>query len=163
MNFELTEDQLAFQQAARDFAAGELAPNAADWDENKTFPVEVLKAAGEWGFMGIYCPEETGGMGLSRSDTSIIMEELARGCTSTVALISIHNMATWMLCRWGGDTLRESWTEALTSGQKLASYCLTEPGAGSDAASLKTKAERDGGVYQQADQQEDDTPQSPAV
>lgn len=147
MNFDLNEEQLAFQQAARDFSNGELLPHAAHWDENKIFPVDTIKAAGELGFMGIYCPEECGGLGLSRVDTTIVMEELARGCTSTTAFISIHNMATWMLCSWGSESVRSEWAEALTSGQKLASYCLTEPNAGSDAGSLRTSAQRDGDSY----------------
>ncbi|MEH6607184.1 MAG: acyl-CoA dehydrogenase family protein [Pseudomonadales bacterium] len=147
MNFDLNEDQLAFQDAARSFAAGELTPQAAHWDENKIFPVEVFKAAGELGFMGMYSPEQDGGMALSRLDTAIILEELAAGCTSTAAFMSIHNMATWMLCSWGTESLRAEWAEQLTAGQKLASYCLTEAGAGSDAGSLRTSARRDGDDY----------------
>ncbi|MEH6549071.1 MAG: acyl-CoA dehydrogenase family protein [Pseudomonadales bacterium] len=147
MNFDLNEDQLAFQDAARSFAAGELTPQAAHWDENKIFPVEVFKAAGELGFMGMYSPEQDGGMALSRLDTAIILEELAAGCTSTAAFMSIHNMATWMLCSWGTESLRAEWAEPLTAGQKLASYCLTEAGAGSDAGSLRTSARRDGDDY----------------
>lgn len=147
MNFDLTEEQLAFSQAAKDFAAGELAPNAAEWDEKKIFPVDVIKASGELGFCGMYSPEENGGMALSRLDTSLILEELSQGCTSTAAFISIHNMATWMLCTWGTDEIKAEWAEQLTSGQKLASYCLTEPGAGSDAASLTTSARLEGDKY----------------
>jgi alkylation response protein AidB-like acyl-CoA dehydrogenase len=147
MDFNLSEDQLAFQQAARDFARGELEPKAELWDAEKIFPVEVIKAAGELGFCGIYSPEKWGGLGLSRLDTVIIMEELARGCTSTAAFISIHNMATWMVCNWGTDALCEQWAAQLTSGQQLASYCLTEPNAGSDAGSLRTTAKKQGDEY----------------
>lgn len=147
MDFQLNEDQLAFQQAARDFARGEMAPHAAEWDEEKIFPVDVMRKAGELGFCGMYCPEENGGMALSRLDTSIILEELSSACTSTAAFISIHNMATWMLCTWGEQALKDEWAASLTSGEKLASYCLTEPNAGSDAGSLRTTAKRDGDFY----------------
>lgn len=147
MDFELNEEQQAFQEAARNFAQGEMAPHAAKWDEEKIFPVEVIQAAGELGFCGIYSPEKWGGLGMSRLDTTIILEELAGGCTSTAAFISIHNMAAWMVCKWGNKALCEEWGESLTSGQKLASYCLTEPNAGSDAASLRTSAKKDGDDY----------------
>ena len=147
MDFNLNSEQLAFQSAARDFSEGELAPNAAKWDAEKIFPVSKIKAAGELGFCGMYAPEEWGGLGLSRLDATLILEELARGCTSTAAFISIQNMATWMLCKWGTEALCEAWANELTSGQKLASYCLTEPNAGSDAASLRTRAKLDGDHY----------------
>lgn len=147
MNFDLTEDQLALQDAARSFANGELAPHAAEWDENKIFPRDVIAASGELGFCGLYSPEEYGGINLSRLDSAIILEELAAGCTSTTAYISIHNMATWMICNWGTDTLKDEWAAQLTSGQKLGSYCLTESSAGSDAASLRTTARLEGDYY----------------
>ncbi len=147
MNFNLNEEQLAFQEAARAFAQGEMAPHAAEWDEKKIFPTDVIAKAGELGFCGMYCPEEAGGMGLSRLDTAIILEELAAGCTSTAAFISIHNMASWMIATWGTDAVKNQWCESLTVGQKLASYCLTEPGAGSDAGSLRTTAKKDGDSY----------------
>jgi len=147
MDFNLTSEQLAFQSAARNFSEGELAPYAAKWDAEKIFPVSKIKAAGELGFCGMYAPEECGGLGLSRLDATLILEELARGCTSTAAFISIQNMATWMLCKWGSEALCEEWANELTSGQKLASYCLTEPNAGSDAASLRTRAKLDGDHY----------------
>ena len=147
MDFSLNEEQAAFQEAARAFAEGEMAPNAAEWDERKIFPVDVLRAAGEMGFCGMYCPEEHGGMGLSRLDSAIILEELAAGCTSTAAFISIHNMASWMVCTWGSDAVKEKWCAELTAGLKLGSYCLTEPGAGSDAGSLRTTAVLDGDEY----------------
>ena len=147
MDFSLSEEQLAFQEAARAFSEGELAPYAAEWDENKIFPVEVFKAAGALGFMSMYCPEEFGGMGLSRLDAVIILEELAAGCTSTAAFVSIHNMATWMITSWGQEPVKTQWCGDLTTGQKLASYCLTETGAGSDAGSLRTTAKKDGDQY----------------
>ena len=147
MDFNLSEEQLAFQQAARAFARGEMAPLAAEWDEKKIFPTDVIAKAGELGFCGIYCPEEAGGMGLSRLDTAIILEELAAGCTSTAAFISIHNMASWMVASWGTAAIKQHWCGPLTEGTKLASYCLTEPGAGSDAGSLRSTAKRDGDHY----------------
>ncbi|MCC5812762.1 MAG: acyl-CoA dehydrogenase family protein [Ectothiorhodospiraceae bacterium] len=147
MDFELNEDQVAFQDLARDFAARELAPNAARWDAECIFPVDTLRMAGELGFCGVYSPEDVGGLGLSRLDATIIFEALAAGCTSTTAYITIHNMATWMVTTFGQKALREDWGPQLTSGQKLSSYCLTEPGAGSDAGSLKTRAEKDGDGY----------------
>jgi alkylation response protein AidB-like acyl-CoA dehydrogenase len=147
MDFNLSEDQLAFQEAARAFARGEMAPHAAHWDEEKIFPREIFSKGGELGFCGIYCPEEDGGMGLSRLDTSIILEELASACTSTAAFFSIHNMVAWMVCSWGTPALKKTWAAALTSGEKLGSYCLTEPNAGSDAGSLRTTARRDGDHY----------------
>lgn len=147
MDFSLTEEQAAFQDAARDFARERLAPNAAGWDAEQIFPKDVIAEAGEMGFCGIYCAEDIGGLGLSRLDASIIFEALAGGCTSTTAFITIHNMATWMISGWGGDALRQEWGPALTSGRKLASYALTEPNAGSDAAALRTSARRDGEHY----------------
>ncbi len=147
MDFNLSEEQLAFQEAARDFSQGELAPYAGKWDEEKIFPRETLAAAGALGFCGMYSPVECGGLGLSRLDSSIILEELASGCTSTSAFISIHNMATWMLCSWGTEPIKSEWAEALSSGQKLSSYCLTEAGAGSDAANMRTTAKYEDGSY----------------
>ncbi|WP_439134527.1 acyl-CoA dehydrogenase family protein [Pseudomaricurvus sp.] len=147
MDFNLNEEQQAFQEAARAFAQGEMAPMASEWDEKKIFPKDVIAKAGEMGFCGMYCPEDAGGMGLSRLDTAIILEELAAGCTSTAAFISIHNMATWMLASWATDEVKSEWCADLTSGQKLASYCLTEPGAGSDAGSLRTTAKKEGDEY----------------
>ncbi len=147
MNFDLSEDQRAFQQAARHFAAAEIAPSAAQWDAECIFPIDMIKKAGDLGFCGIYTPEDAGGMGLSRLDASIIFEELAYACPSTAAYISIHNMACWMVASWGSATIRKQWCSLLASGQKLASYCLTEPNAGSDAASLTTRAEFINGQY----------------
>ena len=147
MDFNLTEDQLAFREAARNFAEKSMAPHAAKWDDEHIFPVDTLKEAGEMGFMGIYTPEALGGMGLSRLDTSVIVEELAAACPSTAAFITIHNMATWMVASFASDDLKQDIVPKLASGEWLASYCLTEPGAGSDAASLRTKAVRDGDSY----------------
>jgi alkylation response protein AidB-like acyl-CoA dehydrogenase len=141
MDFELTQEQLAFQQSARDFAAGELAPHAAKWDAESIFPADALRHAGELGFCGVYSPEDCGGLGLSRLDAAIIFEELAAADPSTTAYLTIHNMATWMLCTWGTPAVRERWGPLLTSGRRFASYCLTEASAGSDAAGLKTRAE----------------------
>ncbi|AVO42595.1 acyl-CoA dehydrogenase family protein [Simplicispira suum] len=142
MDFELNEDQRAFAQTARDFAVAELAPHAAEWDAQAIFPKETIAKAGELGFCGLYAPESIGGLALPRLDATLVFEEMAAFDPSTTAFITIHNMATWMLGTWGTEAVRERWGEPLTSGQKLASYCLTEPGAGSDAASLKTRADR---------------------
>ena len=147
MDFNLNEDQQAFADVAAQFARQALAPHAAQWDKDHTFPVDTLRQAGELGFCGLYTPEEDGGLGLSRLDASIIFEQLAMGCTATTAMLTIHNMATWMLASYGQASVKEAWLSDLVSGNKLASYCLTEPGAGSDAASLITKAERQGEQY----------------
>ena len=147
MNFDLTDDQLAFEETARQFAQQELAPNAAMWDREHHFPGDAIKKAGELGFCGLYAPESAGGLGLSRLDSSIIFEQLSMGCTTTTAMLTIHNMATWMIATWGSDDVKDAWCEQLVTGNKLASYCLTEPGAGSDAASLKTKATKENGGY----------------
>ncbi|RAR58977.1 hypothetical protein BCL93_1106 [Onishia taeanensis] len=147
MDFALTEDQYALQQAAADFCRAELADHAADWDARSHFPVDVIKRAGEAGFLGIYIDEERGGLGLSRLEASLIFEQLAQGCISTTAYLTIHNMASWMIANWGSEALRKTWLERLISGELLASYCLTEPGAGSDAANLRSKAVREGDEY----------------
>lgn len=147
MDFELNEDQIAFSDMARAFAQNEMEPHAAEWDQQQIFPVDVLQKAGELGFCGLYSPEDVGGLGLGRLDSSIIFEQLAMGCTSTTAFITIHNMATWMIADFGNEETRQHWCPDLTAGQKLASYCLTEPNAGSDAASLKTTAHKDGDEY----------------
>ncbi len=140
MNFNLTDDQLAFQEVARSFAQKELAPHAAEWDAKKIFPKNVIRKAAEAGFCGVYVNEDVGGLGLSRLDAAIIFEELAAGCPSTAAYISIHNMVTWMIDEFGSSELRETFCPDLASGQTFGSYCLTEPGSGSDAASLQTTA-----------------------
>ena len=143
----LSDEQLAFRDAARDFALSELAPHAARWDAEAAFPREAIAKAGELGFCGLYVDESAGGSGLTRLDAAIVFEELAAIDPSTAAFISIHNMATWMLTAHARPELRAAWGPALAGGVKLASYCLTEPGAGSDAASLKTRAVRDGDDY----------------
>ncbi len=147
MDYQLNEDQRAFQTTARKFSEQALAPFAKTWDAQSLFPKETFKAAGKLGFMAMYVPEAQGGMGLTRLDSTLIMEELAAGCTSTAAFISIHNMAFNMLARYAQPPVLERWCEPLASGEQLASYCLTEPGAGSDAASLATKAERHNNHY----------------
>ncbi|MCF4009352.1 acyl-CoA dehydrogenase family protein [Rheinheimera sp. UJ63] len=147
MNFNLTEDQQAFVDVAKQFAEQELAPHAAQWDRDHFFPKAVIQKAGELGFCSLYTAEEDGGMGLSRLDSSIIFEQLAMGCTATTAMLTIHNMATWMIATWGTATAKSEWVESLVTGQKLASYCLTEPGSGSDAAGLRTSAKKDADHY----------------
>lgn len=141
---ELTEDQLAFQETARAFAMDRMAPFAREWDEDAIFPVETLREAAALGFGGIYVRDDVGGAGLGRLDAAVIFEELAQGCTSTAAYLSIHNMAAWMIDTYGHDALRRRYLPGLTAMDLFASYCLTEPGAGSDAASLKTRAVKDG-------------------
>lgn len=147
MEFELTDEQAAYQDLARQFSERELAPFAAQWDEREEFPKEVLAKAGKLGFCSLYAPKAAGGLGLSRLDASIIFEELARGCTSTAAFLTIHNMALWMTASFGAAPAREQFCPGMVSGEKLASYCLTEPGAGSDAAALKTSARKVEGGY----------------
>jgi hypothetical protein len=147
MNFELTEDQRAVEDMARRFAAEKLAPNAAEWDATEHFPVNVMREAAALGFASIYVKSDVGGSEMSRLDAAIIMEELSAGCTSTAAFISIHNMASWMIDRFGNDEQRKRFLPKLVTMEKIASYCLTEPGSGSDAASLKTKAVKDGDHY----------------
>ncbi len=147
MNFELSEDQRAFQQTAREFAANELAPHAAEWDAQAHFPREVIAQAGELGFCGLYASPDYGGLGLTRLDATVVFEEMAAADPSTTAFVTIHNMATWMVTSFARPEVAAHWGPPLTSGQKLASYCLTEPGAGSDAASLKTTARLDGDHY----------------
>ncbi len=147
MNFNLSEEQEAFQKTAQTFAENELAPHAARWDQEQIFPVDVIKKTAELGFCGLYTEPAFGGIGLSRLDSSLIFEQLAIGCTSTSAYLTIHNMVTWMITRFGNSALSDHWGPKLTSGEMLASYCLTEPGAGSDAASLTTRAEKQGDYY----------------
>jgi alkylation response protein AidB-like acyl-CoA dehydrogenase len=147
MNFELNEDQVAFAQTAKQFAETEMAPFAAQWDKEHHFPVDVIKKAGELGFCSLYTPEDAGGLGLSRLDSSIIFEQLAMGCTTTTAMLTIHNMATWMVAKWGTEQVKSQWMDKLVAGECIASYCLTEPGAGSDAGSLLTSAKLSEGKY----------------
>lgn len=147
MDFALNDDQLAIQEMARNFAADELAPFAAEWDEKKHFPVDVIRKAASLGLAGIYTREDVGGSGLGRLDAALIFEALSAGCTSTAAYISIHNMCTWMIDRFASEELRKKYCPRLTSMELLSSYCLTEPGSGSDAAALETRAVRDGDHY----------------
>ena len=147
MDFELTEEQHAFADTAREFAAKELAPHAAQWDREAIFPREAIGRAGDLGFCGLYAPERIGGLALPRLDATLVFEQMAAVDPSTTAFITIHNMATWMLGSWGRPAVCERWGADLTSGRKLASYCLTEPGAGSDAGALKTRADLEGAEY----------------
>ncbi len=145
--FDLTEDQLAIQDMARKFTADQITPHAAQWDEECHYPVEVWKAAGELGFGGIYVSEDGGGIGLGRLESALIMEAMAYGCPATSAFISIHNMSAWMIDAFGDQGVKDRFLPDLVSMEKIASYCLTEPGSGSDAAALKTSAKRDGDHY----------------
>ncbi|EGA63748.1 acyl-CoA dehydrogenase family protein [Vibrio brasiliensis] len=140
MDFELNDDQKAFADMASQFARDKLMPMAAEWDEQQTFPKQILAEAGELGFLSLYTPEQAGGLALSRLDASLIFEQLAMGCTSTTAFMTIHNMVTWMVGSFGTQAAIESYCPKLISGEWLGSYCLTEPNAGSDAAALTTSA-----------------------
>jgi alkylation response protein AidB-like acyl-CoA dehydrogenase len=142
--FSLTDDQLAIQEMAQRFTADEITPHAAKWDEEHVFPRETIRKAAELGFGSIYVSEESGGIGLGRLEAALIMEAMAYGCPSTSAFISIHNMASWMIDRFGAQPVKGKYLPGLIGMEKLASYCLTEPSSGSDAAALKTKAVRDG-------------------
>jgi alkylation response protein AidB-like acyl-CoA dehydrogenase len=147
MDFELSEEQRAIRETAHAFARDEMMPHAREWDEGAIFPVDTLRKAAALGFGGIYVKEVVGGSALTRLDSTIIFEELAQGCTSTAAYISIHNMAAWMIDAFGGEAQRRKFLPKLCTMEHFASYCLTEPDAGSDAASLKTRATRDGDHY----------------
>ena len=144
MDFDLNSDQNNYRDLAKSFSDKALKPYAAEWDKEAFFPKETLKKAGELGFLSLYVDTNLGGMGLGRLDASIVFEQLAQGCTSTTAFMTIHNMAIWMVSKFASEELKTEWFPQLSSGEKLASYCLTEPGAGSDAASLRTIAKRDG-------------------
>jgi alkylation response protein AidB-like acyl-CoA dehydrogenase len=145
--FSLTEDQIAIQDMARRFTAEAITPHAAAWDEEHLFPRDTIRAAAELGFGAIYVSEAAGGIGLSRLDAALIIEALAYGCPATSAFISIHNMAAWMIDRFGADAVKARYLPGLTTMDLMASYCLTEPGSGSDAAALRTTARRDGDHY----------------
>ncbi len=147
MDFTPSEDQRAFIDLAAQFSRDELEPYAAEWDETSHFPVPTLRKAAEIGFGGIYVREDVGGSNLKRLDAAMIFEELSKGCTSTAAYLSIHNMVSWMIDTYGSDDQRRRYLPDLTSMAKLSSYCLTEPGSGSDAAALRTKAVGDGSDY----------------
>lgn len=145
--FQLTEDQRAIQVMAQKFNADAITPHAAEWDETGHFPRDVIKAAADLGFAGIYVSEASGGIGLGRLEAALIMEAMAYGCPATSAFISIHNMASWMIDRFGSAELKSRYLPELLTMEQMASYCLTEPGSGSDAAALKTVARRDGDEY----------------
>jgi alkylation response protein AidB-like acyl-CoA dehydrogenase len=145
--FTLDEDRIAIRDMARDFATEKLAPHAVEWDRTKHFPVDVMREAAALGMGGVYVREDVGGSGLTRLDAALIFEALATGCPTVSAFISIHNMASWMIDAYGSDEQRRRWLPKLTTMELIASYCLTEPGAGSDAAALKARARREGDVY----------------
>ncbi|MFW9707503.1 acyl-CoA dehydrogenase family protein [Vibrio parahaemolyticus] len=147
MDFELNEDQRAFADTAQQFSLERLAPMAAEWDEKQNFPKDVLREAGELGLLSLYTPEEHGGLGLSRLDASIVFEQLSMGCTSTTAFMTIHNMVSWMVASFATEDVRAKYCPKLVTGEWLGSYCLTEPNAGSDAASLTTTASKKGDTY----------------
>tara|TARA_B100001559_G_C16435680_1_gene591920 strand:+ start:31 stop:1170 length:1140 start_codon:yes stop_codon:yes gene_type:complete len=147
LNFELTEEQLSIKQMAHRFAIEKMLPNAAKWDKESIFPKETLRLAAALGFAGIYCSEKYGGSALGRLESTLIFEQLSMACPSTAAFISIHNMASWMIDRFGGDDIRKRFLPKLTTMEYFASYALTEPGSGSDAASLTSTAKRDGDYY----------------
>ncbi|OMP51360.1 acyl-CoA dehydrogenase [Vibrio parahaemolyticus] len=147
MDFELNEDQRAFADTAQQFSLERLAPMAAEWDEKQNFPKDVLREAGELGFLSLYTPEAHGGLGLSRLDASIVFEQLSMGCTSTTAFMTIHNMVSWMVASFATEDVRAKYCPKLVTGEWLGSYCLTEPNAGSDAASLTTTASKKGDTY----------------
>jgi alkylation response protein AidB-like acyl-CoA dehydrogenase len=147
MQFALTEDQIAVRDMAREFAAEKIAPFALKWDEEKFFPIDVMREAAALGVGGIYIRDDVGGSALTRFDAALIFEALATGCPTVSAFISIHNMASWMIDHYGSDAQRQKWLPRLCTMELLASYCLTEPGAGSDAAALSTRAVRDGDHY----------------
>lgn len=147
MDFKLTEDQIAFQELARRFAQAEMLPQAKEWDEKNIFPVETLRKAAALGFASLTVPMDMGGTGLKRLDSALIFEELAAACPSTAAYLSIHNMVSSLIDHYGSPALRQSWLPKLATMEVLSSYCLTEPNAGSDAASLKTSALRSGDAY----------------
>src|ERR1700724_2120872 len=147
MQFALNEDQIAVRDMAREFAAEKIAPHAVRWDEEKHFPVDVMREAAKLGIGGVYIRDDVGGSALTRFDAALIFEALAQGFPTVSAFISIHNMAAWMIDAYGNDTQRRKWLPKLCTMELLASYCLTEPGAGSDAAALRTRAVRDGDHY----------------
>ena len=147
MDFDLTSDQKNYRDLAKNFSDKELKPFAAMWDKEALFPKETLNKAGELGFLSLYVDTNLGGMGLGRLDASIVFEQLAQGCTSTTAFMTIHNMAIWMVSKFASEKLKNEWFPQLSTGEKLASYCLTEPGSGSDAASLRTTAKKVGGDF----------------
>ena len=147
MDFALTEEQQAIFDMARAFGEEHIAPFAADWEKDGTIPRDLWGKLAELGFGGLYVSEEAGGSGLSRLDATLVFEALAMSCASVSAFLSIHNMCAWMIDTWGSEDQRQRFLPQMMTMEKIASYCLTEPGAGSDAASLKTRAVRDGDHY----------------
>ncbi|MDC0092704.1 acyl-CoA dehydrogenase family protein [Alphaproteobacteria bacterium] len=147
MNFEYNQDQLAIKEMSKNFAETELAPHASEWDQKEIFPVETLRKAAELGLAAIYVDEKYNGSGLSRLDAAIIFEELSRGCVSTAAYLSIHNMVTWMIDSHGSETIKEKFIKKLATMEIMSSYCLTEAGSGSDAAALRTTAQKKGNSH----------------
>ena len=147
MDFTLTNDQTAIKSMVQSFAKEKMEPFANKWDQEKTLPVDVLREAASLGLGGIYIPEKLGGTGLGRLDAAIIFEELSTACPSTAAFLSIHNMATWMISKYGSDYHFDNYLPKLISMELISSYCLTEPGSGSDAAALSTTAKKDGDYY----------------
>jgi alkylation response protein AidB-like acyl-CoA dehydrogenase len=145
--FDLTDDQIAIQDMARKFTADQITPNAAKWDEEQHFPRDVVRQAGELGFGAIYISEEMGGINLGRLESALIFEALSYGCPSTAAFISVHNMASWLIDKFGGDEIKQRYLPQMVGMEKLGSYCLTEPSSGSDAAALKTTARLEGDHY----------------
>ncbi|MDP5279040.1 acyl-CoA dehydrogenase family protein [Sphingomonas sp. DG1-23] len=145
--FDLTDEQLQIQEMARAFTADRITPHAAEWDEKHLFPRDTIRAAAELGFASIYVSEESGGIGLGRLEAALIMEAMAYGCPSTSAFISIHNMASWMIDTFGSQAVKDKYLPSLITMERIASYCLTEPSSGSDAAALKTRAVLDGDHY----------------
>ena len=147
MDFDLSEEQRLIVESARGFALEHMLPHAARWDADKIFPKDAMRAAAALGFAAIYVPEDKGGVGLSRTDCALIMEQLAYGCPSTAAYVSIHNMVSWMIATYGPADMVAHWVPKMAAMEVFGSYCLTEPGAGSDAGSLKTRAVPDGDTY----------------
>ena len=145
--FDLNDEQRQIQEMARQFTADAITPHAAEWDEKHIFPRDTIRQAAELGFGSIYVSEESGGIGLGRLEAALIMEAMAYGCPSTSAFISIHNMAAWMIDRFGGAAVKEKYLPSMVTMERIGSYCLTEPGSGSDAAALKTRAVKDGDHY----------------
>src|SRR5919206_1049526 len=145
--FDLTDEQRQIQEMAQQFPADAITPHAAEWDENHVFPRDAIRAAAELGFGSIYVSEASGGIGLGRLEAALIMEAMAYGCPSTSAFISIHNMASWMIDRFGSAAVKGKYLPSMITMEHMGSYCLTEPGSGSDAAALKTRAVRDGDHY----------------
>jgi alkylation response protein AidB-like acyl-CoA dehydrogenase len=145
--FDLTDEQRQIQEMARQFTADAISPHAAEWDEKHVFPRDTIRQAAELGFGSIYVSEENGGIGLGRLEAALIMEAMAYGCPSTSAFISIHNMASWMIDRFGSAAVKAKYLPSMVTMERMGSYCLTEPGSGSDAAALKTRAVKDGDSY----------------